>query len=90
MDTPTIGPDEVVFTEAVSSELGLRIESGTAPCEGLLVEKVDEDPAPDPPDTATVMPPRLLPQFDVAVIKPFDPSSPVRIQKHTSRGIPMA
>ena len=74
---PTIGPDEVVFTEAVSSELGLRIESGTAPWAGLLVEKVDEDPAPDPPDTATIMPPRLLPQFDVAVIKPFDPNSPV-------------
>jgi len=72
---PTIvGADVVPFTEALSSELGLKVENGTAPWTGLLVERADEEPAPDPPDTAKIMP-RPLPQFDVSVIKPFDSSS---------------
>ena len=79
---PMTGPDEAVFTEAASSELGLKIENGTAPWTGLLVEKLDEEPAPDPPDTAKIMPPRPLPKFDVAVIKPFDPNSPIAY-RHT-------
>jgi uncharacterized protein (TIGR03435 family) len=75
------GPDVTPFIQALSSELGLKTENGTAPWAGLLVERVDEEPVPDPPDTAKIMPPRPLPQFDVSVIKPFDPGS-------LGRGVP--
>jgi bla regulator protein BlaR1 len=80
------GPGAVPLAEALSSELGLKIENGTAPWKGLLVERADEEPAPDPPDTAKIMPPRPLPQFDVSVIKPFDAGSQGRGMIDTRNG----
>jgi uncharacterized protein (TIGR03435 family) len=68
------GAGAVSLTDALS-EIGLKITSETAPREALLVDSVDEEPAPDPPDTAKLLPPRPLPEFDVSVIKPFDPGS---------------
>ncbi len=72
------GSDSVSLADALSSELGLKIENGTAPWPGLLVDNADEEPAPDPPETAKIMPPRPLPQFDVSVIKPFQPGGSMR------------
>ncbi len=61
--------------DALSSQLGLKVASETEPHEVLFVDSYDEDPAPDPPDTAKIMPPRPLPQLDISVVKPFDPNS---------------
>ena len=69
------GTETMLLATAVSTELGLRIDNGTAPMDGLIIDSVDEDPTPDPPDTAKIMPPRPLPVFDVSVIKPFEPGS---------------
>jgi uncharacterized protein (TIGR03435 family) len=89
----TVGSDAVPLTEALSSELGLKITSETAPREAWLVDSVDEDPAPDPPDTAKLLPPRPLPEFDVSVIKPFDPNSQRRVMMGRGRidanGVPL-
>jgi uncharacterized protein (TIGR03435 family) len=70
-----VGPGGLSFTDAILSELGLKIVSESAPHEALFVDSLDEEPAQDPPGTATIMPPRPLPQFDVSVIKPFEPGS---------------
>jgi uncharacterized protein (TIGR03435 family) len=80
------GSDSVSLADALSSELGLKIENGTAPWPGLLVDNADEEPAPDPPDTARIMPRPSLPQFDVSVIKPHEPGTPMRIRSLGNNG----
>jgi len=86
------GAGAVSLTDALS-ELGLKIASETAPREAWLVDSVDEDPAPDPPGMAKLLPPRPLPEFDVSVIKPFDPNGQRRGMIGNSRidvnGIPL-
>jgi uncharacterized protein (TIGR03435 family) len=87
------GADAQPLTDALSSELGLKLASETAPREALLVGSVDEEPAPDPPGTAKLMPPRPVPQFDISVIKPFEPNSRMRFMMGNGRlevnGIPL-
>jgi uncharacterized protein (TIGR03435 family) len=87
------GPGALSLTDALSSELGLRIASETGPREALLVDGVDEEPAPDPPETAKLLPPRPLPQFDISVIKPFEPGGMARLMLGNGRlevnGVPL-
>jgi uncharacterized protein (TIGR03435 family) len=79
------GADGVSLTDALSKELGLKIVDETLPRPALMVESANEEPAPDPPETAKNMPPRPLPQFDVTVIKPFQPGSPMRYMMGNGR-----
>jgi len=79
------GADAVSLTDALSSGLGLKIVDETIPRPALMVDSVDEEPAPDPPETAKLLPPRPLPQFDVSVVKPFDSNSRPRMMMGNGR-----
>jgi uncharacterized protein (TIGR03435 family) len=72
------GSTPVSLADALSSELGLKIADETTPQPALLIDHVDEEPAPDPPETAKLLPARPLPQFEVSVVKPAEPGSPPR------------
>jgi uncharacterized protein (TIGR03435 family) len=80
------GADGVSLTDALSSELGLKIVDETVPRPALMVDSLDEEPAPDPPETAKLLPPRPLPQFDVSVVKPFEPGSRPRMMMMMGNG----
>ena len=64
------GPDGISIFDAVDKQLGLKLALETAPRPVLSVASVDRQPTPNAPDIATVMPPRPLPQFEVATLKP--------------------
>lgn len=81
--TPSGGRDRagaaaVSIFEAVESQLGLKLELETAPRDVLLVDSVDEQPIANPPGTEKALPPRPLPEFEVAVITPAKPDMPRR------------
>jgi len=81
--TPSGGRDRagaaaVSVFEAVESQLGLKLELETAPRDVLLVDSVEEQPSLNPPGTEKALPPRPLPEFEVAVITPAKPDVPRR------------
>ncbi len=51
------------------SKLGLALESGQVPQPVLTVEKVNEQPSPNPPGVEAALPARPLPQFEVASVR---------------------
>ncbi len=63
----------VTIFDAMQKELGLKLELKTMQEQGLVVDSVDETPAPNPPGVAKLLPPLPPAQFDVAVIKPAGP-----------------
>ena len=60
----------VSLTDLAENQLGLKIERQTAPRPVLVVDSVDEQPTPNVPDIATLLPPPPPPRFEVAVIRP--------------------
>ena len=58
--------------DAVDQQLGLKLAPKSAPAPVLVVDRVNEKPTPDPPETEKLLPPRAV-QFEVADIKPSRP-----------------
>jgi uncharacterized protein (TIGR03435 family) len=69
------GPDGISIFDAVDKQLGLKLERQTAPRPVLIVDSVNQQPTPNPPNLAKILPPLPPPQFDVATIKPAKPDS---------------
>jgi uncharacterized protein (TIGR03435 family) len=68
------GPSAVNIFQALEQQLGLKLDFKTTPRPGIVVDSVEEKPTPNSPDLARIMPPLPLPQFEVATIRPTDPS----------------
>lgn len=51
------------------SKVGLLLESAKVPQAVLTVEKVNQRPSPNPPGVEAALPPRPLPQFEVASVR---------------------
>jgi uncharacterized protein (TIGR03435 family) len=71
------GPDGISIFDAVDKQLGLKLEKQTAPRPVLIVDSVNQQPTPNLPDLAKILPPQPPPQFDVATIKPAKPGAEV-------------
>lgn len=68
--------DRISIQDAVDKQLGLKLEEHPLPVPVLIVDSVDEKPAPNPPGASEALPVAAPPtEFDVADIKPTDPSS---------------
>ncbi|MGA1984164.1 MAG: TIGR03435 family protein [Acidobacteriaceae bacterium] len=65
-------PGTTIF-DAVSNQLGLKLEAGTAPLPVVFVDSVRETPTPNAPGLDKALPPPPPATFDVAVIKPASP-----------------
>jgi uncharacterized protein (TIGR03435 family) len=81
--TPSGGRDRagaaaVSIFDAIEAQLGLKLVQETAPRPVLLVDAVDETPLPNPPGTDKAVPPRPLPEFEVAMFTPSKPDGPRR------------
>jgi uncharacterized protein (TIGR03435 family) len=69
------GADGISIFDAVDKQLGLKLEAKTAPFPVIMVDSVDEKPAPNAPGIEKAFPPSPPPAFDVAVIKPGNPDA---------------
>src|SRR5205823_4336269 len=67
-------PDAIRTTifDAIDQQLGLKLAPKSAPAPVLVVDRVNEKPTPNPPDTEKLLPPRAV-QFEVADLKPSRP-----------------
>jgi uncharacterized protein (TIGR03435 family) len=74
------GADGISIFDAVDKQLGLKLDLETAPRPVLLVDSVREQPTPNSPDLAKLMPPLPPATFDVAVIKPAKAGEEMRGQ----------
>jgi len=60
---------DISMIEAVDKALGLNLELAQAPQQGLVVESVDEQPAPNPAGIEASLPLLPAPEFEVASIR---------------------
>ena len=71
-----IGPnmnnsDRITLSEALEKQLGLKLEDRQVPMPVVVVDSVNEKPAPNPPGTSDVLPMKPPPtEFEVASVKP--------------------
>jgi len=72
------GTNGVSIFEAVEKQLNLKLEFQKYPSAVMVVDKVNEQPTPNPPGLSTKMPPPPPAEFEVADIKPAQPGSPQR------------
>ena len=72
------GGDGVSLFDALE-KLGLKMPLGTSPRPALIIDSVNETPAPNPPDTAKLLPKPPDEHFDVATIKPSRPDERGRL-----------
>jgi uncharacterized protein (TIGR03435 family) len=66
--------DGISIFDAMSKQLGLKMEMKTAPQQVLLVDKVAETPTPNPPELVRAAVGGQ--KFDVSTIKPSSPDGP--------------
>jgi uncharacterized protein (TIGR03435 family) len=70
--------ERITIFDAVE-KLGLKLESKPLPAPVIVVDSVNRMPTPNPPGTAEILPPIPDPTaFEVASIKPSDPSQRMR------------
>lgn len=69
------GPNGISVFDAVDKQLGLKLELKDVPQPGLVVDHVNRNPGANPPGASTAL---AMPaaRFEVASIKPADPSKP--------------
>jgi uncharacterized protein (TIGR03435 family) len=65
--------DGVTIFAAVDKQLGLKLDQKTAPLPVVVVESVNETPTPNIANLDKILPPTPAAQFDVAVIRPYNP-----------------
>lgn len=70
------GPDGITLFDALSRQLGLTLEEKDVPVSTLVIESINRNPTPNSPSVTTdlVM---AAAQFEVASIKPVNPSQPI-------------
>jgi uncharacterized protein (TIGR03435 family) len=87
--------ETITASEAIEKQLGLKLEQRPVPTPVLVLDSVNENPAPNPPGTAEALPPVPRPTtFEVADVRPTDPDfrgGSFRIQngRLTVEGMPM-
>ena len=64
------GADGISIFDAVSKQLGLKLDLETAPRPVWIVDSVNEEPSPNSPDVAKKLPEPPPARFEVATIKP--------------------
>ena len=69
------GPDGISIFDAVSKQLGLKLESQDVPMPALVVESVNRKPTETAADVAAALAPAPA-RFEAAIIKPSDPNNP--------------
>lgn len=67
-----VGSDRITIFDAVEKQLGLTLERQEAPEPVMVVDRVDEKPAHNPPGVEQMLQPRA-PAFEVATVKPSAP-----------------
>lgn len=60
-------PDSINLYDLIE-KLGIKVEKSTQPTPVIVIESANETPSPNPPDTASLMPP-MPTEFEVADIK---------------------
>jgi uncharacterized protein (TIGR03435 family) len=80
--TYTMLPSRTGFDLAndLDKQLGLKLTVGQSAQPVLIVDSVNETPTTNSPRLAELLPPPPTPAFDVAVVKPTDPSGPREMQ----------
>lgn len=68
------GASATSLADAIDKQLGLKLEEQKIPTPVIVIEQANEKPAPNPPEVATKLPPAPPMEFEVADIKPSDPS----------------
>jgi len=68
------GADGISIYDALDKQLGLKWEMQPASWPVIIVDNVNHTPTPNAPDLDKIMPPLPLPEFEVATIKPGQPS----------------
>ena len=69
------GRDGIPLFDALEQQLGLKLEQKTITTSGYLVEAVNRTPTANAPGIDKVLPPPAPPEFEVAEIKPSEPSN---------------
>lgn len=77
------GPDGISLYDAIDKQLGLKLERKIAPTPLVVVESVNQTPAPNPPGAETAL--KRLTGVDVATIKPSAPGAPKRARSQNDR-----
>jgi uncharacterized protein (TIGR03435 family) len=69
-----LGPtDGISIFDAVDKQLGLKLTMETSPQHVWIVDSVNRQPTPNPPDVAKLLPPLPPAVFEVATVKPSAP-----------------
>jgi uncharacterized protein (TIGR03435 family) len=71
---PKAGPSGVSIFQALG-QAGLDFEFKTTPRPGLVIDSAIEEPTPNAPDLAKIMPPLPPPQFEVSTVRPAKPGA---------------
>ena len=67
------GRDGITIFDAVNKQLGLKLERQDVPVESMVIKSVNRNPTANSPEVATALA-LAAPRFEVAAIKPMDPS----------------
>jgi uncharacterized protein (TIGR03435 family) len=65
-------------------QLGIKVEPQTRPAASLVIEKINEAPAPNPPGTMEKLPPPVT-EFEVAEVRPSKPDTQTRADMKNGR-----
>jgi uncharacterized protein (TIGR03435 family) len=71
------GAETTSLFDAIDKQLGLKLEERDIPTPVLIVESVNATPTANAPDIAAKLPPPPPMEFEVADVKPVDPSAPL-------------
>ncbi len=68
--------DRISTSDAIEKQLGLKLEQRQVPTPVIVVDTVNQQPSPNAPDLAMVLPLIPIPtEFEVADVKPTDPEA---------------
>lgn len=80
------GTERVTIFDAVQKDLGLTLTLKDSPRSVLVVDRVNQQPTPDAPETAQKLPPKEV-AFEVADLKPSSPGESVVMQQTKGGGV---
>ena len=87
LNAPMAGAgDRISIFDAMEKQLGLKLEERQVPTPVIVVDSVNEKPSDNPPGLAEALPPIPIPtEFEVASVKPTDPSVRMGNFQHAAR-----
>lgn len=77
------GPDGTSLYDAIDKQLGLKLQRTIAPTPVIVVESVNQTPAPNPPGAEIAL--KRLTEVDVASIRPSAPGAQKRVRNQNDR-----